>query len=305
MKSLYTIPLFILLFTQCTTSTDEGVTPNDTIVEDVVIEEETILEIQTGKSIDTVEVNGTKREYTIYIPSTYDGTSPLPILLSFHGLTSNMEFNYGYTKFHELAEEENFIVIHPNGISNKWVLTNNNNIDVDFVQILLDHVESSMNVDMNRIYSTGMSMGGFFSFHLACHLTDRIAAIASVTGSMYQPTINTCTPSRSISILQIHGTEDNIVPYSSIEGLLTFWTNHNQTDLSPEIESVPDINTEDGSTVERYTYSNGEQGTEVHHIKITGGEHDWPGFKGNMDISASLEVWNFLKNYDLNGTTNF
>jgi poly(3-hydroxybutyrate) depolymerase len=257
--------------------------------------------IQRGKITKQIEVNGTTREYIIYVPENYTRNTSQPLLLSFHGLTSNMEFNYGYTKFNEQAESNNFIAVHPNGLSNRWTLTADNNADVVFIQALLEEVEKDFNIDSSRIYSTGMSMGGFFSFHLACKLSDRIAAVASVTGAMYQHAINDCSPSKPMPILQIHGTEDDIVDYSSIVGLLDFWISHNNTEITPVTSNIPDVDAEDGSTVERLEYLNGDQGVEVNHLKITGGGHDWPGFRGNMDINATEEVWNFVKDYDLDG----
>ena len=102
-------------------------------------------------------------------------------------------------------------------------------------------------------------------------------------------------------ILQIHGTEDGIVQYSSVAGLLDFWTSHNNTDALPIISNIPDSDTGDGSTVKRYEYLNGDNDAEVQHLKITGGGHEWPGFQGNMDINASEEVWSFVTAFDLNG----
>ena len=251
--------------------------------------------------IKELTVNGITREYIIYVPENYNVTTAFPLLLSFHGLTSNMEFNYSYTSFDELAELENFIVVHPNGISNTWTVSANDDTDIDFIVSLLNQLEEDYNIESNRIYSTGMSMGGFFSFSLACRLSDRIAAVASVTGSMYQPAINNCSPVKPMPILQIHGTEDVIVQYSSVAGLLDFWTSHNNTDALPIISNIPDSDTGDGSTVERYEYLNGDNDVEVQHLKITGGGHEWPGFQGNMDINASEEVWSFVKAFDLNG----
>ena len=82
---------------------------------------------------------------------------------------------------------------------------------------------------------------------------------------------------------------------------MDFWINHNNTEDLPIISNIPDIDTQDGSVVEKHRYLNGENGVEVIHLKVIGGGHDWPGFKGNMDINASEEVWNFLKAFDLNG----
>jgi polyhydroxybutyrate depolymerase len=282
---IFYILIPMLLIIACSKSDDSQPVPN----------------VQTGKMTKELIVNGTTREYIIYVPENYTGTSSLPLLLSFHGLTSNMEFNFNYTNFDQLAEDENFIVVHPNGISNTWTVSANDDTDINFIVTLLNQLEEDYNIESNRIYSTGMSMGGFFSFSLACRLSDRIAAVASVTGSMYQPAINNCSPVKPMPILQIHGTEDGTVQYSSVAGLLDFWTSHNNTDDLPIIFNIPDSDTGDGSTVERFEYLNGDSDVEVQHLKITGGGHEWPGFQGNMDINASEEVWNFVKAFDLNG----
>ena len=70
--------------------------------------------------------------------------------------------------------------------------------DVGFIRDLLDTLQANYNIDQNRIYSTGMSNGGFMSYSLACQLNDRITAIASVTGSMIQSKLNACNPVRPV-----------------------------------------------------------------------------------------------------------
>ena len=257
--------------------------------------------IETGKMTKQLVVNNTNREYIIYVPENFTGTSSLPLLLSFHGLSSNMNFNYDYTNFDELAERENFIVVHPNGIDNRWTVSATNNPDIDFIEALLDQLENDYNIASNRIYSTGMSNGGNFSFTLACGLNDRIAAIASVTGLMLQMAIGNCIPSRPLAVLHIHGTEDLIANYAFVQGGLDFWTDHNNTNDFPIISDIPNIDSGDGSTVKRFEYLNGNSNVEVQHLKISGGGHEWPGFSGNMDINASEEVWNFVKSFDLSG----
>ena len=257
--------------------------------------------VLTGKMTKNLIVNGTAREYIIYVPESYNAATAVPLLLSFHGLTSNMEFNYNYTNFDELAERENFIVVHPNGIDNRWTLSASNNPDIDFIEVLLEQLENDYKIESNRIYSTGMSNGGNFSFTLACGLSNKIAAIGSVTGLMLQVAIGDCIPTRPLAILHIHGTEDLIANYALVQGGLDFWIEHNTTNVNPMVSNIPDTNAQDGSTVEKYEYLNGENGTEVKHLKVIGGGHQWPGFQGNMDIDASEEVWNFVKAFDLNG----
>ena len=282
---IFYILIPMLLIIACSKSDDSQPVPN----------------VQTGKMTKELIVNGTTREYIIYVPENYTGTSSLPLLLSFHGLTSNMEFNFNYTNFDQLAENENFIVVYPNGIDNSWTVNSSNNPDIDFIEALLDQLENDYKIESNRIYSTGMSNGGNFSFTLACELSNRIAAIASVTGLMLQVAIGDCIPTRPLAILHIHGTEDPIANYAFVQRGLNFWIEHNTTNMNPIVSNIPDIDTQDGSTVEKYEYINGENGVEVLHLKVIGGGHQWPGFQGNMDINASEEVWNFVKAFDLNG----
>lgn len=263
--------------------------------------EQTQLNLKTGKLTKELKVNNKTREYIVYVPKSYSDKSPLPLVLSFHGLGSSMGFNYSYTKFNELAEKENFIAVFPNGLSKRWIMRPNDTTDTDFIEALLNKIEKDYRIDSKRIYCVGMSMGGFFSLNLSCQFSDRIAAIASVTGVMFRLGMRSCEPTRPIPILQIHGTADRIVKYSGVPGTLDFWIKHNKTDSKPKKVSIPDADPDDGSTVERYVYLNGDNGVEIHHLKILGGEHKWPGHKGNMDIDATHEVWSFFKDYNLNG----
>ena len=95
-------------------------------------------------------------------------------------------------------------------------------------------------IDPDRIYSTGMSNGGFMSYRLACELGTKIAAIASVTGSMTPETLEACNPAHPTSVLQIHGVLDNTVPRSGndemkpIDEVMTFWQINNRCNETPE-----------------------------------------------------------------------
>jgi polyhydroxybutyrate depolymerase len=288
MKFLNTLFILILLSISC----------------DVIEDDPPVPGFSTGKFVKEISINGNTREYIIHIPQAYTSKVPVPTVLSFHGLGSDMENNYSASKFHILAENENFISVYPNGNSNQWKMSADNNSDVDFIEALLDQLENDYNIDTKRIYSVGMSNGGFFSFLLACQLSDRIAAIGSVTGAMYQPLINSCNPNRPISIIQMHGTQDRIVDYSYISNLLNFWKDHNGTNVVPKIYTLPDIDKTDGSTVERYVFSNGRNNVEVEHLKINNGDHNWPGYRGNMDIDATEELWDFLKDFNMYGKIN-
>ncbi|MBK6993806.1 MAG: T9SS type A sorting domain-containing protein [Lewinellaceae bacterium] len=181
-----------------------------------------------------------------------------------------------------------------------------------FIRDLLDTLQATYNIDANRVYSTGMSNGGFMSYSLACELNDRIAAIASVTGSMIQSKLNACNPARPVPVMEIHGTADNTVPYTgspistfvSIPTLMAKWVDFNNCNPTPTITQVPNTNTSDGCTAERQLYTGGDQGSTVEHYKITGGGHTWPGALFNIgvtnqDFNASKEIWRFFSQYRL------
>lgn len=156
-------------------------------------------------------------------------------------------------------------------------------------------------IDLNRVYSTGMSMGGFMSYRLACELSERIAAIASVTGLL---AAFPCTPARPLPVLQIHGTADGTVPYSGVSSTISFWVGENNCPVSPVITNLPDINSTDASTVTKSYYGFCDDSTEVILYTVNNGGHTWPDAAINIgvtnrDFNANSEVWNFFKKYAL------
>jgi polyhydroxybutyrate depolymerase len=271
----------------------------------------------------TIQSGGLTRDYRVYIPAAYNANKAVPLLFNLHGYGSNNLEQDFYGNFKPIADTANFLMVLPNGTldqQNKryWnnFLVSSTVDDVEFISNLLDTMISKYNIDINRVYSTGMSNGGFMSYALACGLSNRIAAIASVTGTMVTPNLNNCTPGRAVPVMQIHGTADNTVPYNGlpmsafvpIETLVNTWVNKNGCNATPVITAVPNNSTTDGCTAERFLYENGIEGSTVEFYKITGGGHTWPGAAinvgvTNQDFSASFVIWRFLNKYKLNQFT--
>jgi polyhydroxybutyrate depolymerase len=267
----------------------------------------------------TIQSGGLVREYRLYKPAIYDGSVPVPVVLNFHGYTSNNLQQEFYGSFKDIADTANFLIVLPNGTTDNqgqrfWNTFNGPYPvdDVAFVADLLDSLATEYNIDPNRIYSTGMSNGGFMSYQLACELNDRIAAIASVTGSMTTTNLTACTPARPVPVMEIHGTADNTVPYNgmvllgfaSVPAVVDNWVGHNQCNPTATVETLPNTSTIDGCTAERYLYSGGTNGSTVEHYKILGGGHTWPGAVFNVgvtnqDMNASKEIWRFFSQYSL------
>jgi polyhydroxybutyrate depolymerase len=246
------------------------------------------------------------RSYRLHIPSDYDADSIYPLIVNLHGLGSNALEQEIYTGFNSVADSAGFLVTYPNGVSETWnVSSSTGTDDVGFVSALIDTIDLNYNIDLNRVYATGMSMGGFMCYRLACELSGRIAAIASVTGlQAFYP----CNPERPVPVMQFHGTADPIVPYTGVPTTINNWVNYNVCPATPVITGLPDIDTTDNSTVNKSYYGPCDESTEVILYTINGGEHTWPGatiYIGvtNQDIKASVEIWDFFNKFTLLGST--
>ena len=148
------------------------------------------------------------------------------------------------------------------------------------------------------------------SYRLACELNDRIRAIASVTGSMVPDNLNSCVPNTEVPVLQMHGTDDPIVPYAGlanvsrpIDETMTFWVANNGCAQGPDTSLIPDNFPGDLSTAFRVDYSNCTDDAKVSLFVLENGEHTWPGALltlgvTNRDIHGSEEIWLFFKQYN-------
>jgi len=265
---------------------------------------------------------GLQRDYILYVPASYSSATAVPLVFNFHGYTSNANDQMWYGDFRAISDTAGFIIVHPMGTIDNTGATHWNVgwggstvDDIDFTEALMDDLIATYSIDNNRIYSTGMSNGGFMSYQLACELSDRIAAIASVTGSMNMGWFNSCNPNHPMPVMEIHGTLDPTVSYNassfteSIPDIMDFWANFNNCNNTPIVTNVPDINIMDGCTAEHQIWENGDNEATVEHYKIINGGHTWPGtvFASagtNQDINASAEIWRFFSKYDINGLIN-
>ncbi len=265
---------------------------------------------------------GIQRDYILYVPEIYTPGEAVPLILNFHGYTSNAFEQMFYGDFRPIADTAGFIVVHPMGTIDllgnpHWNVGWGTSTvdDLGFTAALIDSLSAEYSINQDRVYSTGMSNGGFMSYHLACELSERIAAIASVTGTMNINQPATCSPGHPMPVMEIHGTADATVPYTgnilfgTTPAAIAYWVNYNECELTPGITSIPDSDGGDGCTAEHQVYNGGNNGSTVEHFKIINGEHTWPGsaFGGvgtNQDIDACNEIWRFFSKYDIHGLIN-
>jgi polyhydroxybutyrate depolymerase len=255
------------------------------------------------------------RDYIYYHASS--ALPNCPLVLVCHGYGGNAQDIMDYSQFNALAEEFGFAVCYPQGTldgSNTtffnvgYDFQNNQTVDdVAFVENLVDSLQAMHSLSEQDVFCTGMSNGGDFSYMLACQASETFKAVAPVAGMIMQEIMDNCNPVNEVSILEIHGTQDNVTywqgdpnnndgwgAYPSIPNTISFFTNmFGLTALSST--AFPDIDPTDGSTVNSDKYTEFGSCAQVWLYTVDGGGHDWPGAWGNMDISASREAWLFFE----------
>ncbi|MBN4051574.1 hypothetical protein JYU16_02045, partial [bacterium AH-315-M05] len=180
------------------------------------------------------------RDYIVHLPPS-PGPN-LPLVFNLHGLGSAAWQQQLYTQFDVVADSNDFIVVYPNAVGGVWdtVFPNSPIDDVGFISALIDTLNANYNIDTNRVYVTGMSMGSYMSYRLACELNDRITAIGSVAGLMTDSFFYYCDPVPAIPVLHIHGTADPTIPYlgdsliSSVDDLIQFWVRKNNCPVTAQ-----------------------------------------------------------------------
>ena len=282
-----------------------------------------------GDHARTLTVDGRERSYLVHVPKSYHGTVAYPVVLVFHGGGSNARQWVPFCGLNETADKAGFLAVYPSGTGRlatalTWNGGNccayamlNQVDDVAFTRALLDDLAKVLQVDAKQVFATGMSNGAIMAYRLASELSDRIAAIAPVSGPMGT---EKCSPQRPVPILHFHGTNDKFAPFEggkgekslsgtdfySVEHSIRAWVRADGCKEEPVTVELPD-KAKDGTKVTRKTYGGGKDGAEVVLVVIEGGGHTWPGMKppvsfmgkSAMNVSANDLMWDFFQKHRL------
>ncbi len=265
----------------------------------------------------TIEYDGNTREYELYIPSSYTQDVLSPLMFNFHAGNDTTETQIAISDMRNLADENNFILVYPQALADpsddgslNWIFKgDSDHDDIYFIDSIISELSNQYSIDIERVYACGYSLGGEFVYELLCRLNDKIAAGVAVARTMGQYQYENCSPGHPTAIMTILGTEDyyngidfaGVTYYISADETHQYWTDYNSTDNDPIEIELPDNNTNDGSTVTKRIWENGNSCVSVVELRVNGGGHDWPGSFGNLDISSDNEIWNFVSNYSING----
>jgi polyhydroxybutyrate depolymerase len=244
----------------------------------------------TGPSIHHLKVGGRDRNYRLYQPAGLPASAPLVIML--HGITGSAvqaESSYGWD---ELADSQRFVIAYPDGVGRAWNVDGGGCCgrpqregvdDVAFIGAAVADIVRNVSINASRIYAAGMSNGGIMSYTLACN-TVIFAAIGAVAGTQ----LDSCRSPHPASVMEIHGTADELVPYHGGQGasiingpsapdVNVFWRNVDQC-RAPSVTTAGGVTTSTAGCADN-------RGVVL--ITIDGGAHEWPGF-------AAQTLWQFF-----------
>ena len=280
----------------------------------------------SGLLAGTLESGGLMREYQVYVPTGYNPTRAVPLVLSLHGFASNMGQQRYFSGWDILGEAENFIAVFPNGTGRplRWnagefsaseragalmqAVIRAPSDDIQFLSDLLDSVETTYCIDSAHVYVTGLSNGGGMSNRVACELADRVTAIGTVGGAY--PPLETCAPPRAVPVISFHGVLDPIVPFEGSEDMglpgaetwASAWAARN------DCASIATTDDPDYAVVSVMRWSDCADDADVILYEIADGGHTWPGSasfaevmlgKTREDIPASAIMWTFFQRFSL------
>jgi polyhydroxybutyrate depolymerase len=242
----------------------------------------------TGVQHASLTVGVVERTYRLYIPPSVDPKQPAPLVVGLTGCPSTGDDMAAATHLDDVATTNKFVIVYPDPVDGCW---NSGTCcgkadDVTFITSLVDRLTTNLRIDNSRVFAAGFSSGAFMSYTLACKLSDRFAAIASIAGEV---DLQDCKPARQVSILEMHGTDDSIVSYDGGTSAVQRWVTLDGCTGNPTL-STSGITTTS-------IWSQCQGGSTVRFDTIAGGHHQWFGSTFDPvpgEPNSNAVVWDFF-----------
>lgn len=260
-----------------------------------------------GTDVDqTLVSGGVTRDYVLHLPADYRPHRPDALVVVLHGRGKTAQSQAAVTAL----TQPRTIAVYPQGLpgtkgESAWpgapYSTAAQDGDPLFVSDLLSHLQRTLCVDPARIMLAGKSNGAAFAALLACSMSERIAAVAVVSGALYGQ--HGCDPRRPVPVLDFHGTGDTTIPYGgdpardlpAIPDWLAQWAAQDRCHRGPRTFF-------EQADVTGLVWYACPAGADVVHYRIAGGEHLWPGSTSDgatQTISATALMVGFLWRHPL------
>ena len=279
-------------------------------------------------------VSNQERQYHLYLPRDPD-SAPIVLLLIGNGGSNDQLLGIEGTKapfklWLDVARQENLILVVPNGSigsdgRRRWNDCRNDaaatpeSDDVQYIRELIEFVRKRYGSSTASVFSLGVSNGGLMTMRLAAEAPEMLDAMAVIVAS--RPVNSECLESTApIPVLIMNGTDDPILPYGggrigsdrgdvySTAETVSYWVVRNQTNTSPVVTDIANGNSDDDSTIFRFSYSSGNSNSVVEHYEVINGGHTEPSIaerygslyrlmvgNQNGDVEMATEIWNFFE----------
>ena len=236
-----------------------------------------------------IDVNGKQRSMVVFTPNTFPAKSPLFIVT--HGMNQDPEYQYGSDKMYEMIDTAKFVITYLRSDGNTW--DTGGSKDQNFVIKSIDEMASRFDIDKDRVYWSGFSMGSMLIHHCIANMQDKIAAFAPTSGIQFseQPW-NKCK--KPVNMLECIAYADDVFNYEQygIHAYLENYAKHDKHTVYSKTTSYKPISSSwYNGDLEKWT--GGPNGGEVWLYSYNNGGH-YP-----MDLNRHL-IWNFCKRFSLN-----
>lgn len=252
----------------------------------IIISILTISMVTNAQTRKTITSEGQKREYLQYAPS--DLGSKRPLIISCHGMNQSAQYQWNALKDAKtLADKEKFVIVLPEGINNGWDISGDR--DINLIKDLIAQMKKDFDIDENRVYLSGFSMGGMLTYHAMNKIPNVIAAFAPISG--YPMWGFTYTGKRAIPVIHHHGTGDDVCVYSNVQRNIDELVKKNKCSSTPTITQ----NYGGCSHITRKEWGGGTDGVKVVLMELANKGH----WISNDKLFTLDEIWKFCKNYSL------
>ena len=240
-----------------------------------------------GKSLnDYKKVSVSGRDIHVYAPSDLKAKSPL--LISCHGMDQDPNYQQSNTHWETVADTASFVVVYPRGGTGMSTWDISGDKDTKWVEQIIDQMQKDYDIDTKRVYLSGFSMGGMFTYNAMSKIANKIAAFAPTSGTNV---MGASKAQRPVPIIHPHGTTDDVLQYSQVEGFLK---NYRDQFHCPSQAEVENNYPHQGEKATMYTWGPCDEGVYIKHMKLEG--------RGHMPSKNEVsDIWNFVKQWNVDG----
>ena len=241
-----------------------------------------------GKSLNDYQKKSVSgREIHVYAPSGLKENSPL--LISCHGMDQDPNYQQSNTHWEAVADTAGFVVVYPRGGTGMSTWDIQGDKDTKWMTEIIDQMYTDYKIDKKRVYLSGFSMGGMFTYHSMSKIADKIAAFAPTSGTNV---FGASKAMRPVPIIHPHGTNDDVLNYSQVEGFIKNY--RDQFHCPSQAQEEKNYPNAENSGATMYTWGPCDKGVYIKHLKLPGRGHS----PSKADVS---DIWNFVKQWDVNG----